>query len=1619
MFLSAENSKTAPRRHKFQVSDSAIAAKLIVQGAKPLADYDGFKIFDAADVDAKTLAGQGGEIRDDYDSVFLHAGTIDTTTAQATALKKAVGNFAGKKLHLIQFIGPPKPEWHEALAKTGVRIVSYIPENSYLVYGDAASLAGLQAHARAAAHVQWEAPFLDDYKIHPKARLVDKNGNAQQLDTDTFAIQLVADANANAATLQLIDRIKLAPIIRQYEILDYVNVIVRIPAARLADIAAQPEVVSIHPYHEPKKRDERQDQIIAGNLTGTSPTGPGYLAWLATKGFTQAQFTASGFSVDVSDSGIDNGTAIPGHFGLYLTGSLSNASRVIYNRLEGSANSGSTLQGCDGHGTLNSHIIGGYNNQPDGFPHTDSAGFHYGLGVCPFVKVGSSVIFDPNTFTSPNYPNLQSRAYNNGARVSNNSWGGTGNGAYDSDAQAYDALVRDAQPSGSAFATAGNQEMTIVFAAGNDGSAAGTVGSPGTAKNVFTIGASENVHSHSTANGGNNSLGNDGCSSPDTDANSANDVIGFSSRGPCDDGRHKPDICAPGTHITGGVAQSSPAPLPTSTGNDIACFKGDGVCGLPGGGTVGSANNFFPLGQQFYTTSSGTSHSTPCVAGGCALLRQYFINNSLAAPSPAMTKAFLMNSARYLSGVGANDSLYSDNQGMGDMNLGFAFDGVSRILRDEVSADKFTASGQTHIINNRIADPTKPFRVTLAWTDAPGNTAGNSFNNNLDLTVTIGGNTYKGNVFSGANSVTGGTADTKNNVESVFLPAGVSGNFTVTVTGTSINSDGVPNEAPSLDQDYALVIYNTSPPGALIVGSSAALVAEECVNGVIDSGEAVTVNFALKNSGATDTTNVVATLLSTGGITSPSAAQSYGTLSTNGITVTNAFSFVATSSCGSTITATFQLQDGTNDLGTVSFNFVLGLTATNFSQTFDGVTAPALPSGWTTTKSGSESPWVTTTAQSSSSPNSAFVPDPNKVGIGELISPVITATPGVQLSFRHNYNLEASSSGTVGYDGGVLEIKIGSGAYADIVTAGGSFASGGYTHTISTGFSSGLAGRAAWSGNSAGFVTTVVNLPPSAAGQNVQFNWRCGSDSSTAATGWYVDSVMLIGYSCCTAPQSPFFTAQPQNFTGVAGTNATFNTVAGGGTPLAYQWRFNGTNISSATVSTLVITNIQSANAGTYSVVVSNSAGTLASSNATLTVNVPPGIAANPQGVTTNQGQVATFAVTATGTTPFGYRWRFNGLNISGATASNYSRTNAQCTNAGSYDVVVTNIAGSVTSGVASLTVISPPTITVQPQGQTRAQSTSVSFSVAATNICGGGSVYQWRFNAANISSATASGYSRTNLQCADAGSFDVVVANAAGSLTSSIANLVVVSPPSISAQPADQAVIAGNSATFNAAATNDCGSGLAYQWRFNATNISGATGSGFTLTNAQAANAGSYSVTVTNLSGGVTSSNAVLTVNIPPFIQSQPQNREILPGEDATFSVTAGGTPTLNYQWRFNAADIASATQTAFTRFNAQSNDIGGYDVVVTNIAGSVTSAMASLNFVTNPVLLNPHFGSGAFQFTLSGNTGRNYLIEQGTEFTNWSGVTTVTNVSGQVLFSQPDATSNFFQMFRAKLVP
>jgi subtilisin-like proprotein convertase family protein len=166
----------------------------------------------------------------------------------------------------------------------------------------------------------------------------------------------------------------------------------------------------------------------------------------------------------------------------------------------------------------------------------------------------------------------------------------------------------------------------------------------------------------------------------------------------------------------------------------------------------------------------------------------------------------MMTHTTYLTGAGANDTLPSNSQGFGMPNLEMAFDNTKRYLLDEsVVLDN---SGDAWTFHGSVDDPTRPVRVSMVYTDAPGAVGTSPQVNNLDLSVAVNSTTYLGNVFSGQYSVTGGSPDNADNYEAVFLPAGTAGGLSITVTGFNIAGDGVPNRGDGTDQDFAIVCYN-------------------------------------------------------------------------------------------------------------------------------------------------------------------------------------------------------------------------------------------------------------------------------------------------------------------------------------------------------------------------------------------------------------------------------------------------------------------------------------------------------------------------------------------------------------------------------------------------------------------------------------------------------------------------------------------------------------------------------------------------------------------------------------------------------------------------------------------
>ncbi len=273
--------------------------------------------------------------------------------------------------------------------------------------------------------------------------------------------------------------------------------------------------------------------------------------------------------------------------------------------------------------------------------------------------------------------------------------------------------------------------------------------------------------------------------------------------------------------------------------------------------------------------------------------------------------------------------------------------------------------------------------------------------------------------------------------------------------------------------------------------------------------------------------------------------------------------------------------------------------------------------------------------------------------------------------------------------------------------------------------------------------------------------------------------------------QTPTILSQPQSRTNNAGTTASFSVAATSGLPLAYQWRKNGLNlsdggnVSGATNATLSLANVLRADAGSFSVVVSNSFNTVTSQTATLEV-VDPAIASQPVARMVPIGGTAVFTVGAAGTPSLSYRWKkggvdlSNGGNISGATTPALTISNVQSGDLGSYSVAVSNTIGFALSAPAALTLGLPPLITNQPAGCASVAGSTATFFVGAQ---GDSLSYRWqRAGAAlsdvgNVLGSASATLTLSPVFSADAAAYSVIVSNAAGSVTSSPAPLTVLYP--------------------------------------------------------------------------------------------------------------------------------------------------------------------------------------------------------------------------------------------------
>jgi hypothetical protein len=666
--------------------------------------------------------------------------------------------------HLVQLVAPPMPEWVHAIAEQGVEVVEPISTYGLFVVGRPDDVNKLKK----LPFVAWVGPFKPAYRI--ASNLKGLKGKIQYVNIGVYGETEVPEVRraVEKAKGRIVEEWSKNGSYREgYRIL-----IVELEAKKLPDIASLTAVRWLE-YQSPSLTadDERSAQIVAENVDGTAPpnTAPvtGYQAALTGLGLSGA-----GVVVGICDSGVD-----------------TNNNATMHPDLQGrmtffvDQTGGVTPTDVNGHGTHVAGIAVGNGATGD----TDPQGFVLGQGIAPGANFGVLNPVDtpggPGTGPVANFTRLM---VNNGAHVMNNSWKQSGGGGYTANAALVDQLVRDPNQASAAL-----DYLVIVFSAGNAGPGAGTITPPKEAKNPIVVGNSLNFRPG------------------EGDGDDIRGLRSSSSRGPAADGRILPTIVAPGTDIISARPNVDANPAVPGVQRPRTPYTDTG-------GTV--HNNHY--------SNTGTSMATPHVAGLCTLLIEWWRNRTGGRnPSPALLKALLINGAEDLAGgpngAGGNlANIPNNNQGWGRVSLENIVlqapqsDRGPKIFSDQRHA--FTAAGQEHTIRVAPVATTRPMRITLVWTDAPGAANANpALVNDLDLEVTelATGNIYKGNVLVNGFSNTGGSFDNRNNIECVYIQ-NPSGTYEVRVIAANIAANARPPFDTTAWQDFALVIDNAEVPAA-------------------------------------------------------------------------------------------------------------------------------------------------------------------------------------------------------------------------------------------------------------------------------------------------------------------------------------------------------------------------------------------------------------------------------------------------------------------------------------------------------------------------------------------------------------------------------------------------------------------------------------------------------------------------------------------------------------------------------------------------------------------------------------------------------------------------------------
>ena len=667
--------------------------------------------------------------------IRLRTGVILTETAAKATSTLPDSPVSG--LFLVQFSAPPPPEVRAQLSAVGVDLLRYVPEDVFVARLRKVRLDQL----RAWPSVEWVGEYHPAYKVHP--RLAAATSKAQQTNQIVLVSVLIAPQTPPGEIAEV--RSLFATIAQESQLRQGTILQGGLASDRLGALAQAGSVLWIERAPRRKLVDEMAAKLVGGDdgLTGTATVSQ------------QLGFDGSGVTVCVADTGLDTGDTNTMHPDLSgrVTGFL------YYGLPDGSDGYG--------HGTHCAGIVAG--NAATGETDPDTGAF-YGLGVASQANLFIQRLFDDEANPVDPFPSdeaLTSDAVRNGADIGSNSWGNDVQGEYDTDAAQFDELVRDADPS-----TPGDQPYILEFSSGNAGPDSQTVGSPATGKNVIATGASQNVPGTLALTYG-------------LYAEGADTMADFSSRGPCEDGRIKPDVVAPGTWIASAASAAA---------WDIASVSWTAI-------------------DDYYVYMGGTSMSGPHASGAAAVFVQYYKSlHTNAMPSPALVKAALINSANGLDDLnGGPGPIPNNDEGWGRITLtNIIFTNLSAAPRYYEYADQTTllTNGQVHTRHILVQNSGQPLKFTLTYTDVAGFPGAiPALVNDLDMEV-IGpdGTLYRGNQFAGNDSVPNAPSpDNLNNVEGVHLTQPAPGDYLVRVRARRIVQDARLDTAV-IDQDFALVI---------------------------------------------------------------------------------------------------------------------------------------------------------------------------------------------------------------------------------------------------------------------------------------------------------------------------------------------------------------------------------------------------------------------------------------------------------------------------------------------------------------------------------------------------------------------------------------------------------------------------------------------------------------------------------------------------------------------------------------------------------------------------------------------------------------------------------------------